>query len=154
STVIEKHDGHVAQYLGDGVLAYFGYPAAHEDDPERAVRTGLGIVDALLDANAALGPDRQLAVRIGIHTGPTVVSQLGGKGKRETLALGETTNVAARVQGAADPGTVVITAATQRLVAGMFVVEERGPHDLKGVREAVVLYRVVQPSGVRSRLNA
>jgi hypothetical protein len=87
-----------------------------------------------------------LAVRIGMHTGPVVIAD-GGE------VFGETANVAARVQGAAEPDTVVITAATQRLVGGLFVVEDRGPQMLKGVREPVTLYRVVQPSGVRSRLD-
>jgi hypothetical protein len=96
--------------------------------------------------NATLGDGMPLAVRIGMHTGPVVIAD-GGE------VFGETAHVAARVQGAAEPDTVVITAATQRLVAEMFVVEDRGPQDLKGVREPVTLYRVVQASGVRSRLD-
>ena len=139
--------GHVARKLGDGLLVYFGWPTAREDDTERAVRAGLAIVDAMGPLNAALaaGDGPRLAVRIGLHTGPVVIAD-GGE------VFGETANVAARVQGAAEADTVVITAATQRLVAGMFVVEDRGPQMLKGVREPVTLYRVVQPSGVRSRL--
>src|SRR5262245_40878877 len=152
SAAVERHGGYVAQYLGDGVLVYFGYPAAHEDDGERAVRAGLAMVDAVRAVNERLGADRQLAVRIGIHSGPVVVSQLGGA-RRETLALGETTNVAARLQGLAAPDTVVMSATMQRLVPGMFVVEELGPQALKGVAEPVVCYRVVRPSGVRSRLD-
>jgi predicted ATPase len=97
--------------------------------------------------------DRQLAVRVGIHTGPVVVSQLGGKGRRETLALGETTNVAARVQGVAAPDTVVMSVATQALVPGIFVVEDLGAQTVKGVAVPLVCYRVLQPSGVRSRLD-
>src|SRR5262245_46668232 len=151
--VVEKHGGHVAQYLGDGVLVYFGYPQAHEDDAERAVRAGLGIVDALAGVNAQLAADRRLAVRIGIHTGPVVVSQVGGGTRRETLALGETTNVAARLQGLAVPDTVVVSAATQALVPGIFVLEELGAQALKGVAEPMVCYRVLRPSGVRSRLD-
>jgi class 3 adenylate cyclase len=153
SAVIEKHGGHVAQYLGDGVLVYFGYPAAHDDDGERAVRAGLGIVEALRIVNAGLAADRQLAVRVGIHTGPVVVSQMGSKARRETLALGDTPNIAARVQSLAGADMVLITAATQRLVTGLFVVEDRGAERLKGVTEPVALYRVLQPSGVRSRLD-
>jgi class 3 adenylate cyclase/predicted ATPase len=152
AAVVDKHGGHIAQYLGDGVLVYFGYPTAHEDDAERAVRTGLGIVDALRPVNARLGADRQLAVRVGIHTGPVVVSELGGKTRRETQVFGETTNVAARVQGVAAPDTVVMSAATQTLVPGIFVLEDLGGQTLKGVAVPVVCYRVVQPSGVRSRL--
>ena len=114
-SVIEGYGGAVDKFIGDAVMGVWGSPVAHEDDAERAVRAGLGIVEALGDVNARLGADRQLAVRVGIHTGPVVVSQLG-KGRRETLALGETTNVAARLQGLAAPDTVVMSAATQRLV--------------------------------------
>jgi class 3 adenylate cyclase/predicted ATPase len=147
SGAVVRFGGHVARKLGDGLLIYFGWPTAREDDPERAVRAGLAIVDALgpLNATLAAGDGPRLAVRIGLHTGPVVIAD-GGE------VFGETPNVAARVQDAAEPDTVVITAATQRLMAGMFVVEDRGPQMLKGVREPVTLYRVVQPSGVRSRL--
>jgi class 3 adenylate cyclase/predicted ATPase len=160
---VARFGGHVAKNLGDGLLIYFGWPAAREDDPERAVRAGLAIVDAMAPLNATLAANAQptpltpssgpsgphiegLAVRIGLHTGPVVIAD-GGE------VFGETANVAARVQGAAEPDTVLMTAATQRLVAGTFVVEEREPQMLKGVREPMTLYRVVQPSGVRSRLG-
>ncbi len=145
---VARFGGHVAKNLGDGLLIYFGWPTAREDDPERAVRAGLAIVDAMVPLNATLAANdgTRLAVRIGMHTGPVVIAD-GGE------VFGETANVAARVQGAAEPDTVVITAATQRLVGGLFVVEDRGPQMLKGVREPVTLYRVVQPSGVRSRLD-
>src|SRR5262245_19759249 len=103
--VVEKHGGHVAQYLGDGLLVYFGYPQAHDDDGERAVRAALGIVDT---TRAIAADGTPLAVRVGIHTGPVVVGTMGGGGRRETLALGDTPNVAARVQGAAEPDTVVV----------------------------------------------
>jgi len=142
---VEKFGGHVAKHLGDGLLIYFGWPTARED-PERAVRAGLAIVEAMAVLSATCGTDdgTRLAVRLGLHTGPVVIAD-GGE------VFGETANVAARVQGAADPDTVMITAATQRLVGGLFVVEDRGPQSLKGVREPITLYRVVQPSGVRSR---
>jgi len=155
SQVIQRYAGHVAQYLGDGLLVYFGHPQAHEDDAERAVRAGLEILAALGRLNDALEPTHgiRLAARVGIHTGPVVIGEMGGGARSETLALGDTPNVAARVQGAADPDTLVVTAATQRLVPGIFVLEDRGPQALKGVREPVTLYRVVQPSGVRSRLD-
>jgi class 3 adenylate cyclase/predicted ATPase len=147
AAAVARWGGHVAKNLGDGLLIYFGWPTAREDDPERAVRAGLAILDAMTPLNATLAGDgTHLAVRIGLHTGPVVIAD-GGE------VFGETANVAARVQGAAEPDTVVVTAATQRLVGGMFVVEDRGPQELKGVREAVTLYRVVQPSGVRSRLD-
>ncbi len=155
SSVIQRYEGHIAQYLGDGLLVYFGYPQAHEDDAERAVRAGLEIFTALKTLNESLEPeyDVRLAARVGIHTGPVVVGEMGGGAKTETLALGDTTNIAARLEGAAEPDSVLISDATLRLVAGMFVVEDRGPQMLKGVREPVALYRVVQPSGVRSRLD-
>ncbi len=145
---VARFGGHVAKNLGDGLLIYFGWPTAREDDPERAVRAGLAILDAMVPLNSALaaGDGMRLAVRVGIHTGPVVIAD-GGE------VFGETPNVAARVQTAAEPDTVVIAAATQRLVAGMFVVEDRGPQALKGVHEPVTLYRVVQPSGVRGRLD-
>jgi class 3 adenylate cyclase/predicted ATPase len=144
---VERWGGHVAKELGDGLLVYFGWPDAREDDPERAIRAGLAILDAMAPVNAKLaaGDGTRLAVRVGMHTGPVVIAD-GGE------VFGETPNIAARVQSAADPDTVVVTAATQRLVAGIFVLEDRGPQALKGVRERVPLYRVVQPSGVRSRL--
>jgi class 3 adenylate cyclase/predicted ATPase len=147
SGAVARFGGHVAKNLGDGLLIYFGWPTAREDDPERAVRAGLAIVDGMAPVNAALAvaAGTRLTVRIGIHTGAVVIAD-GGE------VFGESANVAARVQTAADPDTVVITAATQRLVAGLFVVEDRGPQVLKGVREPVTLYRVVQSSGVRSRL--
>src|SRR5262245_15089108 len=147
TSAVARFGGHVARKLGDGLLIYFGWPTAREDDPERAVRAGLAIVDAMVPLNATLGAGDgpRLAVRIGLHTGPVVIAD-GGE------VFGETANVAARVQGAAEPDTVVITSATQRLVAGMFVVEDCGAQMLKGVREPVTRYRVVQPSGVRSRL--
>jgi class 3 adenylate cyclase/predicted ATPase len=147
SGAVGRFGGHVARKLGDGLLIYFGWPNAREDDPERAVRAGLAIVDAMrpLNATLAAGDGPHLAVRIGLHTGPVVIADDGE-------VFGETPNVAAHVQTVAAPDTVVITAATQRLVAGLFVVEDRGPQMLKGVREPVTLYRVVQPSGVRSRL--
>ena len=148
SDAVERFGGYVAKNLGDGLLIYFGWPTAREDDPERAVRAGLAIADAMVPLNATLAADdgTRLEVRIGIHTGPVVIAD-GGE------VFGETPNVAARVQSAAEPDTVLITAATHRLVAGMFVVEDRGPQALKGVREPVTLYRVVQASGMHSRLD-
>ena len=143
---VARFGGHVAKNLGDGLLIYFGWPTAREEDPERAVRAGLAILDTMAPLNAALASTgTRLAVRIGMHTGPVVIADAGE-------VFGATANIAARVQSAADPDTVLITAATQRLVTGMFVVEDRGAQVLKGVREPVALYRVVQSSGVRSRL--
>src|SRR5277367_1302725 len=148
SGAVAPFGGYVAKNLGDGLLIYFGWPTAREDDPQRAVRAGLAIVDAMVPLNATLAADDgpRLEVRIGIHTGPVVIAD-GGE------VFGETPNIAARVQTAAEPDTVVITATTQRLIAGLFVVEERGAQPLKGVREPVTLYRVVRPSGMHSRLD-
>ncbi len=145
--------GHVAKYLGDGVLVYFGYPAAHEDDPERAVRAGLALVDTVAELNRRLAPahDVRLAVRVGMHTGPVVVGQGAAPGAE---VFGDTPNVAARVQALAEPDSVLITDATHRLVAGRFIVEAKGAPPLKGVQTRVAVYRVVQASGVRSRLEA
>ena len=154
SEAIGRYAGQVAQYLGDGLLVYFGHPQAHEDDAERAVRAGLEILAALRTLNEALERDHgiRLAVRVGIHTGPVVIGEMGGRGKSEVLALGETPNVAARVQGAAEPDTVVVSAATQRLVAGLFVVENRGAQQLKGIDQPIQLYRVLEAGVGRRRM--
>jgi class 3 adenylate cyclase len=116
--VISRYEGHIAQYLGDGLLVYFGYPQAHEDDAQRAVRTGLGMVEALGTLNTGLEQDKglRLAVRVGIHTGVVVVGEIGGGSRQEHLALGDTPNIAARLQGYATPDTVVISAATSQLI--------------------------------------
>jgi class 3 adenylate cyclase len=99
ATVIQRFEGHIAQYLGDGLLVYFGYPQAHEDDAQRAVQTGLGIVEAMRTLNTGLEQAHglRLAVRVGIHTGLVVVGEMGGAGRQEQLALGETPNIAARL---------------------------------------------------------
>ncbi|MDH3539413.1 MAG: AAA family ATPase [Acidimicrobiia bacterium] len=154
-SVVERFDGHVGQYLGDGILVYFGWPRAHEDDAERAVRVGLGIVDCLEDLNPRLEAAGRptLALRVGIHTGPVFVGEMGGGERRETQVLGDTMNLAARLQGIAEPDTVVVSQDTLRLVRGIFVAENLGPREIKGLEKPVVAYRVVQPSGVRSRLD-
>ena len=120
--VIARFDGHIAQYLGDGLLVYFGYPLAHEDDAQRAVRAGLGILEAMGPLNERLGPERgvPLAVRLGIHTGLVVVGEVGSGTRQEQLALGDTPNIAARLQGIAAPNTLVISAATFALLGGFF----------------------------------
>src|SRR5919109_483908 len=108
--VIPRFDGHIAQYLGDGLLVYFGYPLAHEDDAQRAVRAGLGMLEALGQLNTHLGQAREvhLAVLLGIHPGWVVVGDVGGGARQEQLALGETPNLAARLQALARPNTLVI----------------------------------------------
>jgi class 3 adenylate cyclase len=116
--VIQRYDGHIAQYLGDGLLVYFGYPQAHEDDAQRTIRTGLGIIEAIGSLNTRLEQDNgiTLAVRLGIHTGLVVVGAMGGEGRQEQLALGEVPNIAARIQGLAEPNTIIISASTYRLI--------------------------------------
>ncbi len=147
--IIARYEGHVAQYLGDGVLAYFGYPTAHEDDAVRAVRSGLEIVTAV----SLLAYTPPLQVRIGIHTGPVVVGEIGHRERREMLALGETPNLAARVQGEAEPNNVAISAATYRLVQGLFEHHDLGSRTLKGISTPLHLYRVVGESSVQSRFE-
>jgi class 3 adenylate cyclase/tetratricopeptide (TPR) repeat protein len=147
---IERFGGHVAQYQGDGVMAYFGWPEAHDNDAERAARAGLAIVAAMSKLNQPSSRP-ELSARIGIDSGAVVVGASTGK---NADVFGDTPNIAARVQGAAEPGTVVITDATHRLVSGLFVVGQLAAHALKGIERPVQLYRVIQPSGVRGRLEA
>src|SRR5262249_26346869 len=143
--VLRAGAGHVAQYLGDGLLVYFGYPRAEEDDAQRGVRAGLDILAAMARRNVGLEAERgvRLAVRIGIHTGPVVVGEMGGGERREQLALGETLNVAARLQGVAAPDSVVISAATHRLVEATFDCTSLGPQALKGLARRIAAYRVL-----------
>jgi len=153
--VTQHYGGHIAQYLGDGLLVYFGYPQAHEDDAHRAVRAGLGILDALAALNARLEPRTgvRLAVRLGVHTGLVVVGEVGGVSRHEQLALGETPNLAARIQGLAAPDALLISAASHRLVQGFFACEDLGTHTLRGVTTPVQVYRVLQASAAQSRLD-
>jgi class 3 adenylate cyclase/predicted ATPase len=142
SAAVTGLGGHVLKKLGDGLMALFGYPHAQENDAERAVRAALAIQRALADLNArnARSGAPELSARIGIETGPVVVDAEGE-------VFGEAPNVAARVQAAAEPGSVLVTGSVQRQVAGLFVVEEKGAHELKGVAQPLSLYRVVRASG-------
>ena len=153
--VLQRFDGYVAQYLGDGVLGYFGYPVAHEDDAQRAVRAGLGLLDALapLLTHPALPPGEPVAVRLGVHTGLVVMGDVGAGARHEPLALGETPNIAARLQHLAAPNTLVISAATQQLVAGYFRCKALGAHMLPGLAQPLEVYRVLGASGAQSRLE-
>src|SRR5215831_12806214 len=153
--VIQRYEGHIAQLLGDGLLVYFGYPLAHEDDAHRAVHTGLGILEAVEALNTRLVPAKgiTLAVRLGIHTGLVVVGAMGGGGRHEQLALGETPNVAARMQGLAAPNTIATSEATYRLIQGYFACQDLGAQPLRGVAEPTHVYRVLQKSGARGRLD-
>jgi class 3 adenylate cyclase len=153
--VIARFEGHIAQYLGDGLLVYFGYPLAHEDDAQRAVRAGLGIIEAMGQLNAHLTRERgvHLAVRLGIHTGLVVVGEVGGGTRQEQLALGETPNLAARLQGIAAPNTLVISAATLQLLGGFFTSQSLGTSVLQGLTQPVEVYQVLHESMARSRLE-
>jgi TOMM system kinase/cyclase fusion protein len=154
-TVIQRFDGTIAQYLGDGLLVYFGYPQAHEDDAQRAVRAGLEILDALTPLKGRLAADKdiRLAVRLGIHTGLVVVGAVGASGRQEQLALGDTPNIAARLQGLAAPDSAVVSDATYRLVQGYVTGHALGPQTLKGVETPILAYRVLGTSGAQSRLD-
>jgi predicted ATPase/class 3 adenylate cyclase len=153
AAAVGRYDGHVAKYLGDGVLAYFGYPRAHEDDAERAVRAGLAIVETL----SRLKPREGLALeaRVGIATGLVVVGDILGAGVAEQGAVsGETPNLAARLQALAAPGTVVVSESTRRLLQGVFEWEDLGAHRLKGFADPVSVARVAGESSFESRFDA
>ena len=143
--VIARFEGHIAQYLGDGLLVYFGYPLAHEDDAQRAVRAGLGMLEALGQLNTRLAQEQgvHLAVRLGVHTGLVVVGEVGGGTRQEQLALGETPNLAARLQGMAAPNTLVISAATFQLLGGFFACQSLGTPPLKGLAQPLAVYQVL-----------
>jgi class 3 adenylate cyclase/tetratricopeptide (TPR) repeat protein len=151
--VISQHQGIIGRYMGDGVLVYFGYPQAHEDDAEQAVRAGLALVDAV--AKLPTDTDVALSARIGIATGVTVVGDLTGEGAaQEQVAIGETPNLAARLQTLADSGTVFICPTTRRLTGGHFDYRDLGPQALKGWAEPISVWRVLSASGVVSRFAA
>jgi len=152
---VEEFGGYVARYMGDGVLAYFGYPMAHEDDPERAIRAGLAIVGAMYDLQHAVEGVNELAVRVGIATGAVVVGDLIGEGaSQESAVVGETPNLAARLQGMAEHNAVVIAPSTRLLAGRVFDYEDLGVRKLKGIAEPVRASRVVRESAVESRFEA
>ena len=156
-SAINRFEGFVARYMGDGVLAYFGYPHAHEDDAERAARAALALIEAMGGLNERAGKEHgvALSVRIGIATGPVVVGDLIGEdASQESAVVGETPNLAARLQGLAAPNTAVISSSTHDLAAGAFEYEDLGAHKLKGIAEPVHAWQVVSPSGVESRFEA
>ena len=150
--VVAESDGFIARYMGDGVLVYFGYPQAHEDDAERAVRAGLGAVHAVrrLDVKSV-----KLQARVGIATGLVVVGDRIGEGSaQEQSVVGETPNLAARLQTLAAPDTVVIAAATRRLVGDLFEYRDLGASKVKGIADPVPAWQVLRPSAVASRFEA
>lgn len=141
--VVARFQGHIAQYLGDGILTYFGYPSANEDDACRAVQTGLEIIKSIQKLNERLKKEKgiSLSIRIGIHTGLVVIGEIGSDDKR-SLALGTTPNVAARIQDLAQPDTVTISEATYRLVQSKYSVSPMGEHKLKGFTDPIKIYNV------------
>src|SRR5215469_1733747 len=151
--LVDRHGGFVAKYMGDGVLAYFGYPKAHEHDAERAVRAGLALVEALPKLATTAGSPLQ--VRVGIATGLVVVGDLIGAGAaQEQAVVGETPNLAARLQALAESGTVVIAASTQRLTSGLFEYRDLGTVSAKGLSDPVQVWQVTGASAVESRFEA
>jgi class 3 adenylate cyclase/predicted ATPase len=156
ATAVGRYEGTVAQYYGDGILIYFGYPIAHEDDGRRAVQAALDIVDAVraLNVRARRERDITLAVRLGVHTGIAVVGDVGGANRTERLAMGDTPNITARIQGLAQPDTVVISAATHRLVGDYFRTRSLGPQQVKGVAGPIEAFEVLGESGAHGRLDS
>ena len=148
---VGRFGGFVAKYMGDGVLVYFGYPQAHEDDAERAVRVGLELVASV----GGLKTHAPLQTRVGIATGLVVVGDLIGLGaSQEQAIVGETPNLAARLQGIAEPNSVVIAESTRKLVGKLFELEDLGAQDLKGISEPVRAWAALRPASVESRFDA
>jgi class 3 adenylate cyclase/tetratricopeptide (TPR) repeat protein len=151
--IVQAYDGFLGDFRGDGILAYFGYPRAHEDDAERTVRAGLDIIDAVaqLETHAA----EPLAVRIGIATGLVVVGDFSGKGALwEHAVVGDTPNLAARLQALAEPGTIVVAASTRRLLGDLFRLRDLGSHEVKGIAEPIAAWAVEGVSTSESRFEA
>ena len=138
-SVARRYGGDVEGYSGEGILFRFGWPEAHDDDARQAVAAALHILSAV----DALDGHRKLAVRVGIHSGPAVVGRMGGADRKSTMAIGETLNVAARLQGQAEPGTAVASSATISMVEGLFEVEPLGALTLRGVPLPVESFRVL-----------
>jgi class 3 adenylate cyclase/tetratricopeptide (TPR) repeat protein len=148
--VIARYDGFVARYVGDGILTYFGWPTAHEEDAERAVRAALEIVRTVKRASST----EDLSVRIAIATGPVVVGEQAGAGDQSKLAVGSTPNLAARLQALAAADQIIIAASTRRLVGNAFELTDLGEHDLKGIAEPAQVWRVERASVTESRFDA
>ncbi|MDQ3260098.1 MAG: hypothetical protein M3Q00_04825, partial [Pseudomonadota bacterium] len=148
--VISRYEGFVARYVGDGILTYFGWPKAHEEDAERALRAALEIVQAVKGASLT----EPLSVRIGIATGPVVVGEQAGVGDQSKLAVGSTPNLAARLQGLASADQIVIASSTRRLIGNAFELADLGELELKGISEPVHAWRVMAVSAAASRFEA
>ena len=146
---VRDFGGFVAQFTGDGFLAYFGYPLAHEDDAERAVRAALELTTAVSD----LKTQSALQIRVGIATGLVVAGKLPGSGEEGDI-VGETPNLAARLQGIAEPNAVIIAESTRKLLGNLFELEDLGPKDLKGISGPVRAFAALRPAMVESRFEA
>jgi class 3 adenylate cyclase len=148
---VQRFGGYVAKYMGDGALVYFGYPQAHEDDAERAVRVGLELIRAV----GGLKSSAPLQTRVGIATGLVVVGDLIGSGAaQEQAVVGETPNIAARLQGVAKPNSVVIAESTRKLLVNLFDLQDLSAQDLKGIGSPVRAWAVLRPASVESRFEA
>ena len=154
--VVARYEGHIAQYLGDGILVYFGYPKAHENDAHRALSSGLGILEAVqrFSKNLEESGRAGISVRIGIHTGHVVIGDIGDARQGQQLALGATPNIAARIEGLAEPDTMTISADTYQLIQRFFSCEDRGEHEVKGIPTPLRIYRVIHENIARSRFEA
>jgi class 3 adenylate cyclase len=148
---VQRFGGFIAKYMGDGVLVYFGYPQAHEDDAERSVRAGLELIQAV----GRLKSSAPLQTRVGIATGLVVVGDLVGSGEaQERGIVGETPNLASRLQGIAEPNTVVIAESTRKLLGNLFDLEDLGARPLKGMAGATHAWAALRPSSIESRFEA
>ena len=152
---VKKYKGHIAQYLGDGILVYFGYPQAHEDDPQRAILAALGAIESIKEKNQILNIENNidLRIRIGIHTGLVVVGDVGEGLNTEQLALGDTPNIAARIQNLTEPNTIVISQTTHRLAGSHFNFKKLGSSQLKGVKEEISLFQVLSDARTQHNFN-
>ena len=156
-TPIERYEGYVARYMGDGVLAYFGFPQAHEDDAERAIHAGLNVINSIptLSTLTLEKQDIELAVRVGIATGPVVVGDLIGEGaSQESAAVGETPNIAARLQSWGQPNSLTIAPSTRELAGSGFKYEDLGAQKLKGISAPLRIWNVIGHRDVESRFEA
>jgi class 3 adenylate cyclase len=153
---VGRYEGHISQFLGDGIMSYFGYPVAHEDDAVRAVGAAFGILEGVKLVNQGIGKRlrAEMHVRVGIHMGIAVVGEIGPGGSHDRLAVGETVNLAARIQSSADEDTVVVSATTATVLHGHFELQPLEARSLKGFSRPIELFRVIRPTGARTKFEA